>query len=200
VLPTGCRRDDDALHAALDDRRTGRLRDRRPCARRQRSDELDDRVVVELLLQTLEHEVITDHTQRSGGANRARAVAAATAPEERCRQDDPEDSLRGAEPSLVIGDHLVFERLKEKLDDDPVIELVGSLPSSTWPAISQPSVRRFVERGVQRVVIAPASGGQHEEAMSLIRAVREMGAPVSVYAGVLEVIASSVEFETTFRG
>jgi len=104
------------------------------------------------------------------------------------------------ERCLVMGDPVLAEELRAKLDSDAGVnatvvgsvgleERAGQIP---WSALSLHGVLK--EHDAQRVVLAPQHADSHE-VLDLVRTLSSLGVRVSVFPRLLEVVGSSVEFD-----
>ncbi|MCW3012488.1 MAG: hypothetical protein JWO90_2892 [Solirubrobacterales bacterium] len=98
---------------------------------------------------------------------------------------------------MVIGDAVVLERLRAKLDADARIDLVGSLPFEHVVddiGEMQATAKRI---GAHRLIVAPGDGAvASPETVRVIRAAKGTGLRVSLLPGVLDVVGTSVEFDS----
>jgi len=105
--------------------------------------------------------------------------------------------LSSVERVLVVGDAVVLERLREKLDTDTYVELVGSVPfEHVVDNIAE--MRDHAHRlGAHRLIVAPGDGAvASPETVRVIRAAKGTGLRVSLLPGVLDVVGTSVEFDS----
>ncbi len=105
--------------------------------------------------------------------------------------------LTSVERLMVVGDAVVLERLREKLDADSYIELVGSIPME-HVVDNLEEMRAHAHRlGAHRLIVAPGDGAvTSPETVQVIRAAKSTGLRVSLLPGVLDVVGTSVEFDS----
>ncbi len=105
--------------------------------------------------------------------------------------------LSSVERVMVFGDAVVLERLREKLDADSRIELVGSVPFE-HVVDNLVEMRNHAHRlGAHRLIVAPGDGAiASPETVQVIRAAKRTGLRVSLLPGVLDVVGTSVEFDS----
>ncbi len=105
--------------------------------------------------------------------------------------------LTSVERLMVVGDAVVLERLREKLDANGCVELVGSIPME-HVVDNLDEMRAHAHRlGAHRLIVAPGDGAvTSPETVQVIRAAKRTGLRVSLLPGVLDVVGTSVEFDS----
>ncbi len=101
------------------------------------------------------------------------------------------------ERCLVIGDPLVLERLQKKFAHERSVELVGSVPLEQL--FGSPEALRRVTRELcaHRLIIAPKDGAVvTPQTVELVRDAKATGLRVSLLPGVLDIVGTSVVFDT----
>lgn len=105
--------------------------------------------------------------------------------------------LSDVERVMVVGDAVVLERLRAKLDADSRVELVGSIP---FEHVVDDLAEMREQAGLlsaHRLIIAPGDGAvASPETIRVIRAAKQTGLRVSLLPGVLDVVGTSVEFDS----
>ena len=101
------------------------------------------------------------------------------------------------ERAMVVGDAVVLERLRAKLDSDSHVELVGSVPFE-HVVDNLDELRDHVQLlSAHRLIVAPGDGAvASPETLQVIRAAKRTGLRVSLLPGVLDVVGTSVEFDS----
>ena len=116
----------------------------------------------------------------AGGRGLARALASRLIGPERC---------------LVVGDTATYRRLRSQLSDERKALLVAHADSTRGEPIDYVELRELVEeRRVHRVIVVP---DHHPESIiDLVRAAKGIGVRVTVVPRVLEVVGSTVQFDS----
>jgi exopolysaccharide biosynthesis polyprenyl glycosylphosphotransferase len=105
--------------------------------------------------------------------------------------------LASIERVMVVGDAAVLERLRSKLDADGSVQLVGSVPFE-HVIDDLAEMRDYAQRvNAHRLILAPGDGAAASSAtVQVIRAAKGTGLRVSLLPGVLDVVGTSVEFDS----
>ncbi len=105
--------------------------------------------------------------------------------------------LSSVERVLVVGDAVVLDRLREKLDTDTCVELVGSVPFEHVVDNLGEMGAHAHRLGAHRLIVAPGDGAiASPETVQVIRTAKRTGLRVSLLPGVLDVVGTSVEFDS----
>jgi len=105
--------------------------------------------------------------------------------------------LTSVERVMVVGDADVFERLRTKLDAHSCIELVGSVPFEHVADDLGEMRAQALAHNAHRLIVAPGDGAvASPETVRVIRAAKATGLRVSLLPGVLDVVGTSVEFDS----
>ena len=110
-----------------------------------------------------------------------------------CRIVPTERCLVIGEPESVaaVGQKLLGARVNVSVVASLALDRLGRLPGAH---LDETFARLVRNHGVDRVVIAPASGGS-TETLDLIRTAKHAGVRISVVPRMMEVVGSSVEFD-----
>ncbi len=105
--------------------------------------------------------------------------------------------ISSTERVMVVGDAVVLERLRDKLPAGDPVELVGSIPFEHVVEDLDELHARAHRLGAHRLIVAPCDGAvASPETVAVIRAAKSTGLRVSLLPGVLDVVGTSVEFDS----
>ncbi|MBA2347995.1 MAG: exopolysaccharide biosynthesis polyprenyl glycosylphosphotransferase [Solirubrobacterales bacterium] len=105
--------------------------------------------------------------------------------------------LASVERVMVVGDAVVLSRLREKLEADAHVELVGSVPFEHVVDNLDEMSAQATRLGAHRLIVAPGDGATvSPEAVHVIKAAKATGLRVSLLPGVLDVVGTAVEFDS----